>query len=110
MRTATNFARLADGSWLQRQEDGSYRPIQSKTDLATLAKLSDDEIEGMAADDPDHPPLDDAFWAGFDAPQAHKEAISIKLDGDILSYFRQQGRGYQTRINAVLRHYIDAHK
>ncbi len=39
-----------------------------------------------------------------------KQAISIKLDKDLLDFFKAQGRGYQTRINAVLRHYMDRMK
>ena len=37
-----------------------------------------------------------------------KEAISLRLDADVLDWFRTQGPGYQTRINAVLRAYKDA--
>jgi uncharacterized protein (DUF4415 family) len=39
-----------------------------------------------------------------------KEAVSIRLDEDVLSFFRASGKGYQTRINAVLRSYVKAHK
>jgi uncharacterized protein (DUF4415 family) len=37
-----------------------------------------------------------------------KEAISLRLDADVLDWFRTRGPGYQTRINAVLRAYKDA--
>ncbi|NUM53127.1 MAG: BrnA antitoxin family protein [Candidatus Hydrogenedentes bacterium] len=37
-----------------------------------------------------------------------KELVSIRIDPDVLGWFRKQGRGYQTRINAVLRSYIEA--
>ena len=100
------FARLADGTLLQRQPDGTYRPVESGTDRARLASLSEDEI--MAVSDPDHPGLDEAFWAGVGEPSPGKEAISIKIDRDVLRYFRGQGRGYQTRMNAVLRRYMEA--
>jgi uncharacterized protein (DUF4415 family) len=106
------FTRLSDGTILQRRADGSFRPVKDKTDYAKLAKLSEDEIERMAHSDPDHPGLDDDFWRQvdeFEAPQA-KEAISIKLDRDVLAFFRKQGRGYQTRINAVLRRYMQARR
>lgn len=106
------FTRLTDGTILQRRRDGSFRPVKDRTDYARLAKLTEDEIERMARSDPDHPGLDDEFWRRVDeieAPRA-KEAISIKLDRDILAYFRKQGRGYQTRINAVLRRYMQARR
>ncbi len=35
-----------------------------------------------------------------------KDPISIRLDSDVLDFFRSTGKGYQTRINAVLRHYM----
>ena len=37
-----------------------------------------------------------------------KSAISLRLDTDVLAWFKAQGRGYQTRINAVLRGYMEA--
>jgi uncharacterized protein (DUF4415 family) len=39
-----------------------------------------------------------------------KEAISIRVDSDVLAWFREGGSGYQTRMNAVLRSYMDAMK
>ncbi len=42
-------------------------------------------------------------------PEA-KRAISLRLDADVLDFFRSQGKGYQTRINAVLRSYMKAQK
>jgi hypothetical protein len=36
-----------------------------------------------------------------------KETITIRVDADILGWFKRQGRGYQTRINQVLRRYMD---
>jgi uncharacterized protein (DUF4415 family) len=39
-----------------------------------------------------------------------KETITIRLDKDVLTWFRGRGKGYQTRINAVLRRYMTAQK
>lgn len=104
------FTRLADGTLLQRHPDGAFRPVATGSDRAKLAALTEAEIERMATTDPDHPGLDDDFWAGAVVPTAEKEAISIKLDRDVLSFFRRNGRGYQTRINAVLRHYMSTNE
>jgi uncharacterized protein (DUF4415 family) len=41
-------------------------------------------------------------------PDAKKEQLTIRLDGDVLAWFKSQGRGYQTRINALLRAYMEA--
>jgi uncharacterized protein (DUF4415 family) len=101
------FTRLSDGTLLRRRPDGSFTPMRSKSRRTLIARWSDSEIEKMAASDPDHPALDDEFWRGVEGPR-RKEAISIKLDQDVLEFFRKAGRGYQTRINAVLRRYMQA--
>lgn len=94
------FIRLHDGTTLERQADGTYRPVQTMTDWTYLDSLSEDQIETMAATDPYHPALDDAFWEGADA------RASIRLEADILDFFQQSGGGYEMRINAVLREYV----
>jgi len=38
-----------------------------------------------------------------------KEQITLRLDGDVLQWFRARGKGYQTHINMLLRAYMDAH-
>ena len=52
------------------------------------------------------------FWkdAKVVYPEFPKEQTSIRFDADVLKWFRSQGRGYQTRMNAVLRAYYEAHK
>jgi uncharacterized protein (DUF4415 family) len=42
-------------------------------------------------------------------PQA-KEGVYLRLDQDVLEWFKAQGPGYQTRINAILRAYMEAHQ
>jgi uncharacterized protein (DUF4415 family) len=41
-------------------------------------------------------------------PVSSKTSISLRVDADVLDWFKAQGRGYQTRINAVLRAFKDA--
>ena len=57
----------------------------------------------------DIPPLDKHFWkhAKLVMPET-KERISLSLDKDLLTFFRKGGKGYQTRISAVLRSYMQA--
>lgn len=43
-------------------------------------------------------------------PVRPKAQLTIRVDRDVLEWFRKQGRGYQTRISAVLRAYMEAHK
>ena len=80
-------------------------PRRGKTDWAALDALTDEEIEASIANDPDW--SDDWNWS--DAVLVippKKKAISIRVDEDVLDYFKQEGAGYQRRINAVLRSYM----
>lgn len=43
-------------------------------------------------------------------PVETKKQVTLRLDADVLEWFRAQGRGYQTKINALLRAYMDAHR
>lgn len=43
-------------------------------------------------------------------PIAKKSQLTLRVDQDVLTWFRSQGRGYQTRINSLLRAYMDAHQ
>jgi uncharacterized protein (DUF4415 family) len=83
-----------------------------KTDWARVEALTDEEIEAAIADDPDAAPIaDEGFWARARVVlPPPKEPISIRIDKDVLAWFRSLGRGYQTRINAVLRAYMEARK
>jgi uncharacterized protein (DUF4415 family) len=81
---------------------------EGRTNLKRLAEISDEEIEAQMRDDPDWADLTEIDWSK--AVAVHpipKNAISIRLDSDVIDFFKAQGRGYQTRINAVLRHYMD---
>ena len=79
------------------------------TDWRKLRQMSDAEIHAGIEADPDAHPTDDDFWqtAQVVMPQ-RKEVVTMRLDADLLAWFRQQ-RGYQTRINAILRSYMQAH-
>lgn len=60
----------------------------------------------------DIPEADTAFWqtANVQFPDRPKLPINAKFDADMLEWFKAQGRGYQARMNAVLRSYFEAHK
>ena len=77
----------------------------SKTNWAKVKSQTDSEI-----DTSDIPPLDSEFFKKGELrlPKT-KPLISIRLDSDVLEWFKSQGAGYQTRINAVLRMYMEAH-
>jgi len=78
----------------------------SRTDWRKLAGLPDDRI-----DTSDIPELDENFFreAKLRLPTG-KQLVSLRIDSDVLDWFKRQGKGYQTKINAVLRAYVRAHK
>lgn len=84
---------------------------RSETDWVRVDALTDAEIARAVALDPDAAPIaDEDFWASarpVPAPGGPKEAISIRLDEDVLRWFRDHGAGYQTRINAVPRAFME---
>ena len=80
------------------------------TDWKRLRALSDTDIRAAVKTDPEARPTDVEFWkqANIVLPQA-KQTVTIRLDADLLGWLRRQ-KGYQTRINAVLRTYMEAQK
>ena len=64
------------------------------------------------ADAPQGPPLDREFWAKAKVvyPEAPKKQLTVRFDADVVEWFKRQGRGYQTRMNAVLRSYYEAQR
>jgi len=80
------------------------------TNWKHLDALSDGAVRKAVASDPDAAPIAGDDWfrgAKIVLPQP-KKAVSIRLDRDVTEWFQRQGRGYQTRINAVLRAYVRA--
>ena len=77
----------------------------SGTEWERLEHMTDDEI-----DTSDIPPLGPEFWenAVLQMPNK-KQTVTMRLDADILVWFKSQGKGYQTRMNAVLRTYMEAY-
>jgi uncharacterized protein (DUF4415 family) len=102
-----------DGRVLIEQPDGSYRSPRSRTDWARVRALSDEEVETAAASDPDAAPLEEAFWREARVVQpvaVRKTQTALRIDEDVLAWFRAQGRGYRARMNAVLRAYVEARR
>jgi uncharacterized protein (DUF4415 family) len=89
-----------------------YSPLDLLPARAAEApEPTDEQIAAAVRDDPDAAPIDDEdFWANavLVTPPL-KEAISIRVDKDVLDWFRSLGRGYQTRMNMVLRGYMNHH-
>jgi uncharacterized protein (DUF4415 family) len=96
---------------ITRVSADKLKRMKSKTDWKRVDALTEADIARAAADDPDASLTTAADWTDARViwPQA-KEAVTLRLDKDVLAWFRQHGRGYQTRINAVLRAFVEAQK
>jgi uncharacterized protein (DUF4415 family) len=56
---------------------------------------------------PTGPANDPGFWERARLVHPKKERVTLRLDADLLAWFRRQGRGYQSRINAILRRHYE---
>jgi uncharacterized protein (DUF4415 family) len=78
-----------------------------RTNLERVDAMTEAEVEALAASD-DEGTFD---WSkarvGIPGP---KEQLTVRLDKDVIDWFRSQGRGYQTRMNAVLRSFVEAQR
>jgi uncharacterized protein (DUF4415 family) len=82
----------------------------SGTDWAAVKGMTEQELEASIAADLDdvHEPID--WTRAVKGMPPRKRDIHIRLDQDVLDWFRQAGRGYQTRINNVLRAFMESRK
>ena len=75
----------------------------SKTDWKRLSRMKDKDI-----DTSDIPELDDAFFQNAQLRVPPKQPVTLRLDADVLAWFRAGGQGDQTRINQLLRRYMES--
>jgi len=78
-------------------------PNASKTDWKRLARQADQDIDTSEV-----PELGDDFFEQAELHVPAKQSVTIRLDADVLAWFKEQGAGYQTRINQLLRQYMQA--
>lgn len=106
----TLVASLPDGTHIIEHSDGQLERRKSETDWARIDALTDEQIEEATRNDPDAVPLDFNWDEAVLVIPPKKKAISIRVDEDVLDYFKHEGAGYQRRINAVLRSYMEQKK
>lgn len=75
----------------------------SRTDWKRLSEMDDKDI-----DTSDIPELDDAFFQNAELKVPSKQPVTLRIDSDVLVWFKSQGQGYQTRINKLLRAYMES--
>src|ERR1022692_3492163 len=87
----------------RKAKRGSGRVLtsQQKKELSALAALPDDQID--TSDIPELPPgaWKNAVRGRFYRPL--KQAVSMRLDADVVAWLKKRGKGYQTRANSILR-------
>jgi uncharacterized protein (DUF4415 family) len=87
------------------QLDAMRQRGESRTDWARVDAMTEAELEASIAADPDdvHEPDWSQAVLGL---LPRKEHINIRIDADVLAWFRRTGRGYQSRMNNVLRAFV----
>lgn len=84
--------------------------LNRHTDFARLDALTDEDIARAVAEDPDAAPLDTDWTQARLVQPPGKDVVTLRIDRDVLEFFRAQGPGYRTRINLVLRAWREAHE
>ena len=83
---------------------------ESRTDLSKVDAMSEEELERLIADDEDEPGIrPDWTQAKLILPRA-KQSVHLRLEQDIIEFFKAHGRGHISRMQAVLKAYVDAHR
>jgi uncharacterized protein (DUF4415 family) len=76
------------------------------SNLKRIDAMSDEDIDYS-----DTPELDDDFFKNAEVVLSPgKKQIALRVDTDVLEWMKAQGKGYQSRINAILRAYYEAHR
>jgi uncharacterized protein (DUF4415 family) len=102
---------LVDGKPYRRKADGSLLPLAAgRTDWKRLDRLTSKQIEATAAVDKDGAPMTDEEWARAEIAMPQKVSVGLRLDSDMLDWYKSGGKGYQTRINTILRRYFETHR
>jgi uncharacterized protein (DUF4415 family) len=84
----------------------------SRTDWARVDAMTEEELEAAIASDPDWAdiPRDWYEHATPHYPDSMRKQVSLRIDPDILAWFKSPGPGYRERINAALRAFVEAQK
>jgi uncharacterized protein (DUF4415 family) len=80
-----------------------------RTDWERVKAMTEEEIERNAASDPDNPIITD-FSKAVIVRRPKKESIHLRVDADVLDWFRSNGPGYLTYMNSVLRVWCELKK
>lgn len=99
------MSKPSTGKTVRFSLDPDHPPTMTQAQLARLQAMKEEDID--FSDIPRSPP--DAVWHRASAliPDT-KQQVTLRLDRDVLEFFKQSGKRYQTRINSVLRAFVEA--
>lgn len=94
-------------SYIMEELDEMARRGESRSNFARLAELTEEELEA-SIDFEEEGEIDwDTIQVGLPLP---KQQLTLRLDAEVIAWFKSGGPGYQTRMNSVLRSYVQAQK
>ncbi len=89
------------------------KEIKSETDWQRVDAMSDETIVEAVEIDPDAKlfDADDFKKMRYRGPQKAplKDRVTIRLTPEVVAFFKNQGKGWQTKINEILQHYVESH-
>ena len=90
-----------------KQSSKRRTPSRGRADLDRLRRSSDAEVRESSP--PELSGLPHDFWDTAELVEpVRKQAVSLRIDEDVLAWFKQRGPRYQSRMNAVLRSYMNS--
>ncbi len=97
---------LGDRNPMNDDITGNGSMFETQTDWGRLRQRTDEDIHAALEADADIHPTNETFWQAAKVVMPRRKAVvTIRLDADLLEWLRQE-KGYQTRINAILRAYM----
>ncbi len=102
MQKNENIVRYTADELRRKRERG-----EDRSDWAAIDALTEEELEASIDVEEEGMPIWDTAAVHFPEP---KQQLTVRFDGDIIDWFKAQGPGYQTRMNAVLRSFVEAKK
>jgi uncharacterized protein (DUF4415 family) len=91
-----------------RYTSEELKRLTDESDWDRAARMTDEEIEAADAQDPEVAGIDEAWMEKAEVVPPNKRGVYALYDEYVVDYFKQSGRGYQARMNAVLKAYVDA--
>ena len=102
MQKGENIVRYTAEELREKRERG-----ESQTDWSRVDAITEEELEAAIASDDEWEVDWSTLQVGIPGP---KQQITVRLDQDVVDWFKATGKGYQTRMNAVLKSYVAAQK